>query len=159
MPDTSCLLTTDNNYVLINEISYCIYKTITTIQKQKPELLTEKNKNILWDNSRYESIFTIKLKEELNKTQNWNALIIKVKKFLQLLLIPSYFESQLFVKLLARLHQLKQLKPGLTILEDVPKNLERSKEDVLSVTTAINKVSTTEIGTTVLLYRCRKLTL
>lgn len=47
MPDNSCLLTTDDTCILINEISYCIYKTITTTQKQKTELVTEKVKNVL----------------------------------------------------------------------------------------------------------------
>lgn len=57
---------------------------------------------------------------------------------------------------MARLHQLKQLKPGLTILGNVP-NIEPSKAGVLSVTTAINKISATEIGTTVLLLDAENL--
>lgn len=93
---------------VISEISLCIYQAILEIQQQQPELLQEKYRHIPWHDPRNRSSFLLKLKAGLGHTQKQEALIGKVQKFLQILLIPSYFELPDFNTLMAKIRALTQ---------------------------------------------------
>lgn len=102
MPDNASA-TPANDSAVIHEISLCVYQAILDIQQQQPELLKEKFRNVPWRDARNHSVFMMKLKEGLSKTQDTEALIRKVQKFLQTLLIPSYFELPIFGNLMEKI--------------------------------------------------------
>lgn len=108
MPDESSLLIT-NRSALVNDISHYAYKAIVALQERQPELLNEKYR-VSWRSSRYRSAFIAKLTDELRKTQNWDELLLKVKKFLQVLLTPKGFASPILMALLEKIGSLNQIQ-------------------------------------------------
>ncbi len=89
-------------------IALCVYQAVLEIQQQQPELLKEKYRTIPWRDARNRSTFLIKLKEGISKTQDQEAPIQKVQKFLQVLLLPSYFELPNFGNLMEKIRALTQ---------------------------------------------------
>jgi hypothetical protein len=107
MPDNASV-SQANDSAVIDEISLYVYQSILEIQQQQPELLREKYRNVAWHNARNRSAFLGKLKEGLSSTNNQEALIIKVQKFLQFLVIPSYFELPIFQELIKKIRSSTQ---------------------------------------------------
>ncbi|MBE9124957.1 MULTISPECIES: NYN domain-containing protein [unclassified Coleofasciculus] len=93
-----------NHSTAIDQISLWVYQTILDIQQQQPELLHEKYRNIQWCNSRYQSAISTKLKAELDKVEDWDAKLLKVRRFLQIFLVPNYFQTPGFGELVAKIH-------------------------------------------------------
>lgn len=102
MPD-NVRVTSVNDSVVINEISFCLYQAIIFIQQQQPKLLTEKYRNVPWSDAPYQSSFLLKLQVELNKAPDKNALIKTVQKLLELLLTPQCLELPISSKLIEKL--------------------------------------------------------
>ncbi|NEP26938.1 MAG: hypothetical protein F6K49_34855, partial [Moorea sp. SIO3I6] len=92
-----------NDSAAINEISLYLYQAILELQQQQSELLKEKYRKIAWDKPRHQSAFLANLKSELSQEQDWPRRIIKVRKLLQVLFIPSYFNSPSFRELTQKL--------------------------------------------------------
>lgn len=77
----------------INQISRFAYQAILNIQQQQPELLNEKYRKVQWSNTRNQSVFLDKLNEELSNVQDWDARLLKVRRFLQVFLFPNSLET------------------------------------------------------------------
>lgn len=102
MPDNANVMPADDSAV-IHEISLYVYQTLIELQQHQPELLKEKYRTIPWRDARNQSVFLMKLKEILSKSPNKEALIRKVKTFLQGLFLQRYFELPIFQELLERI--------------------------------------------------------
>ncbi|NET64931.1 MAG: NYN domain-containing protein [Moorea sp. SIO1G6] len=101
-----------NDSAAINEISLYLYQAILEVQQQQSELLKEKYRKIAWDKPRHQSAFLTKFKSELSQEQDWPRRIIKVRKLLQVLFIPGYFNSLSFRKLTQKLRHSIRPKPA-----------------------------------------------
>ncbi|MEW6491229.1 MAG: NYN domain-containing protein, partial [Cyanobacteriota bacterium] len=93
---------------VVHQLSLCVYQAILEIQQQQPELLKEKYRTVSWQDARNRSTFLVKLKEGISNTQNQEALIRKVQSFLQMLLLPNYFELPCFDNLVNKIRSLTQ---------------------------------------------------
>ncbi|MEP0751729.1 NYN domain-containing protein [Trichocoleus sp. Lan] len=102
MPD-NVRVSSVNDSTVIKEISFCIYQTIIFIQQQQPKLLTEKYRNVPWNDAPYQSSFLLKLQTELSKAPDRDALIKIVRKLLQLILTPQCLELPISSKLIEKL--------------------------------------------------------
>jgi hypothetical protein len=107
MPDNASVTPADDSAV-INEISLCVYQAILEIQQQQPELLREKYRNFPWRDARNQSAFLVKLKDRLSPTQNQQALMLSVQKFLEILLVSNYFELPSFGNLMEKIRSSTQ---------------------------------------------------
>jgi hypothetical protein len=101
-------VTPANDLAVIDEISLCVYQVILEIQQQQPEFLKEKYRSIPWNESRNRDAFLRKLRAGISKAQQREALIGKVQKFLQMLLISSYFELPSIATLMSQIGSLTQ---------------------------------------------------
>lgn len=119
------LLTSDHS-ALLNQICSYVCQSIITIQEYESELLLEKYKNLQWRDSQYQSKFTEKLTELLSNTQDWDALVQRLQRFLQFLLIPESFNSPILIELLQKIHQLNPKQSKL----NVPKDIELVEKQV-----------------------------
>ncbi|HEY9666232.1 MAG TPA: NYN domain-containing protein [Coleofasciculaceae cyanobacterium] len=97
-----------NDSTVTQKINLCVYQAILEIQHRQPELLKEKYRNVPWHDPRNRTLFLLKLKEAIGQTQDEEALIRKVHKFMQLLLAPDYFELPNFANLKANIRSLSQ---------------------------------------------------
>jgi O6-methylguanine-DNA--protein-cysteine methyltransferase len=91
---------------VIHEVSLCVYQVVLEIQQQQPEFLTEKYRNVSWSEARNRSTLLMKLQQGMSKTRNRTALIQTVQKFMQILLIPGYFELPNFRQLIEKIDAL-----------------------------------------------------
>ncbi len=105
MPDNASVAPAKDSAVF-HQISLCVYQAIVEIQQQQPELLKEKYRTIPWHHARNQSNFVLKLKQGISQTNNQEALIQKVEKFLQILLLSNYFELPSFGKLMEKIRAL-----------------------------------------------------
>ncbi|MGB5963750.1 MAG: NYN domain-containing protein [Coleofasciculaceae cyanobacterium] len=103
MPDNASVIPAADSAV-IHEISLYVYQTLIEIQQQQPELIKEKYRKVPWRDARNQSVFMMKLKEGLSNSPDKEALILRVKIFLQGLLVPSYFQLASFGKLIERIN-------------------------------------------------------
>lgn len=101
-------VTPANDSAVIHKISLCVYQAILEIQQQQPELLKEKYRNIPWHDTRHRSTLRVKLEAGISNTQDQELLIRKVQKFLEILLIPNYFELPKFSNLINKLRPVIQ---------------------------------------------------
>ena len=130
MPDNASVMPADDSAV-IHEISLYVYQTLIEIQQHQPQLIREKYRNVPWRDARNQSVFMIKLKEVLSKSQDQESLIRRLKSFLQGLLLPNYFEQQIFVALLEKINlTIQQLTDYRNSIEAV-----HSQGEVSSVST------------------------
>ncbi|HEY9650448.1 MAG TPA: NYN domain-containing protein [Coleofasciculaceae cyanobacterium] len=88
----------------IQEISRLVYQAILIIQQQQPELLKEKYQKVQWDNSRNQSIFMTKLNEELSKVQDWDARILKLRRYIQAFVVANTVETPILNDLLQKIN-------------------------------------------------------
>ncbi|GET38598.1 NYN domain-containing protein [Microseira wollei] len=105
MPDHISLLSVTDSTVL-DRISIYIYEAVLEMQRQHPEWLKEKYRKVAWKDDRYQSIFKDRLKQELLNASDQKAQLVKVRKFLQLLVEPSFFETAEFKVLIKNLRQI-----------------------------------------------------
>lgn len=113
MSDNSGLLVT-NNSTTINAISHHIYQTIVSIQQQHPEWITPKYRSIPWDYPKYQSTLTNKLTKGLSNAIGQDALKLKVKNYLQILLTPEFINSAEYNVLIAEID--KHIDPEITLV-------------------------------------------
>jgi hypothetical protein len=104
MPDNASV-TPANDSAVIDRITRCVYEAILEIQQHQPELLTDKYRTVSWKDDRNRSAFLSKLKQGLSQTRD-EGLILKLKKFLQFLLIAQYFDSPRFSHLIEQIRSL-----------------------------------------------------
>jgi len=130
------LLTIDHSTAL-NQICSCVCQAIIVIQEQDPELLLERYRNLQWRDSRYQSSLTAKLTEQLSDTQDWDALVQQLQRFLQALLIPESSNSPKLIELLKKIRQLNPAKPELNGL-GIPKHIEWAEKQMISVEPELN---------------------
>ena len=105
MPDNASV-TPAKDSAIFHEISLCVYQAILEIQQQQPELLKEKYRTIPWHHDQHQSNFVLKLNASISTTNNQNVLLQRVRKILQILLHPSYFESPSFGNLMEKIYVL-----------------------------------------------------
>ncbi|MFB2978344.1 NYN domain-containing protein [Microseira sp. BLCC-F43] len=105
MPDHISLLSVTDS-TLLDRISIYIYEAVLEMQRQHPQWLKEKYRKVAWKDDRYQSIFKDRLKQELLNASDQKAQLLKVRKFLQLLVEPSFFETAEFKVLIKNLRQI-----------------------------------------------------
>jgi hypothetical protein len=123
----NAVLTADNS-TLLNQIGAEVCQTIVTIQKQQPELLLEKYRNLPWESDRHQSGLTNKLIEVLSLSQAQNSSLIQqhLQKFLKALFAPESFDSPILLKLFEKVAQLYEPKSDL----NKPVSLVKSPENL-----------------------------
>ena len=121
MPDNSNLSKV-NESVLIDKIANFVYQFIIDIQQQQPDFLNEKYRKINWGENKNKSLFLDKLKSEISLARDGKTLIIHLKKFLQILLIHSFFESANFKFFLANLHHFIEIQINPNSQEESTEN-------------------------------------
>jgi hypothetical protein len=109
----NAVLTADNS-TLLNQIGAEVCQTIVTIQKQQPELLLEKYRNLPWESDRHQSGLTNKLIEVLSQTENPSLIQQHLQKFLKALFAPESFNSPLLVELFEKVAQLYKPKSDVS---------------------------------------------
>lgn len=123
MPDNSNLPKV-NESAIVDKIAKFVYQFIIDIQQQQPELLNERYRRINWQEIKNQSLFLDKLKAEINWARDGKTLIVHLKKFLQFLLIPDFFESPNFKALLTKLRHL---------IETETKESDRTQESLSEI--------------------------
>ncbi|MEQ9373015.1 MAG: NYN domain-containing protein [Coleofasciculus chthonoplastes F3-SA18-01] len=90
----------------IAQICDRVYQIVLDIQQQHPELLKQKYRTIPWHTSHNQSVFITKLKARLTHVEDEEAKLINIRRFLEILLLPSYFTQPSFGELTQTLHLL-----------------------------------------------------
>ncbi|MEQ8755766.1 MAG: NYN domain-containing protein [Coleofasciculus sp. G1-WW12-02] len=85
--------------VTIDQICDCVYQIVLDIQQQHPELLKEKYRTTPWHTPHNQSVFIKKLKARLTQAEDEEAKLINIRRFLEILLLPSYFTQPSFGEL------------------------------------------------------------
>lgn len=137
----NAVLTADNS-TLLNQIGAEVCQTIVTIQKQQPELLLEKYRNLPWESSRHQSGLTNKLIEVLSQVQNVSLIPQHLQNFLKALFAPESFNSPLLVELFEKVAQLYEPKSDVN---NVVVSLVDSPENVDSVKPSTNIIESEDI--------------
>jgi hypothetical protein len=106
----NAVLTADN-FSLLNQIGAEVCQVIVNIQKQHPEFLLEKYRDLAWESSRHQSGLTNKLIEVLSQAQNASVVQQHLHKFLKALFAPESFNSPLLIELFAKVAKLYEPKP------------------------------------------------
>ncbi|MCL1463768.1 NYN domain-containing protein [Argonema galeatum] len=107
MPERSNLPNV-NESAIIDKISTCVYQAFLDLHQHQPEWLNEKYKKVNWRDAKSQSIFLGRLKEEIDNATDQKVLLLKVRKFLQILLVRSFFEATEFKSLMVKLRQITQ---------------------------------------------------
>ncbi len=105
MPDDPNLLASDRSEA-IAAISQLIYQTLVSIQKQHPHWLSPKYRETAWDKPQYRSALTEKLTKELAQIKESEELLPKVKKYLQILLVPEFVNSPEYKTLIGEINRI-----------------------------------------------------
>jgi hypothetical protein len=105
MPDDRNLLASDRSEA-IAAISQLIYQTLVSIQKQHPHWLTQKYGETAWDKPKYRSALTEKLTKGLGQIKDREELLPKVKKYLQILLVPEFVNSPEYKTLIGKINRI-----------------------------------------------------
>jgi hypothetical protein len=129
MPGDSNLLSVTDS-AASDKISLYVYRAILEIQQQHPEWLKEKYRKVAWQHIRHQTIFLERLKAELCSAQESKVQLLKLRKFLQLILENGFFESADFKGLIEKVHRM--LQP-----ETLSPSQDFAKEPVLKSTGAI----------------------
>jgi hypothetical protein len=137
----NAVLTADNS-TLLNQIGAEVCQTIVTIQKQQPELLLEKYRNLPWESSRHQSGLTNKLIEVLSQVKNVSLIPQHLQNFLKALFAPESFNSPLLVELFEKVAQLYELKSdvnnaGVSLIA-IPENVDSVKPSTSIVIESVN---------------------
>jgi O6-methylguanine-DNA--protein-cysteine methyltransferase len=148
-------VTPENDSAVINEISLCVYQAILEIQQQQPELLREKYRSVPWHEARNRSTFLVKLKQGLSTSQDQETLTLKVQKFLQFLLISSYFELPIFAKLIEKILSLTQQR----VDSNQTASVEYSQQTESTVSPKSERLGETSKGIAILLLDAENLQL
>lgn len=78
---------------LIAQISVSIHTTIVAVQQQRPNLLAEKYRALLWNSDRCKSVFLEKIALELGKSSDKKAIFAKTQQLLKSFLLPPFFAT------------------------------------------------------------------
>lgn len=124
-----------NEPIIIDQISTFVYQAVLNIQQQQPELLNEKYRKVKWQEAKNQSLFLSKLKEEISTTEDNKTLVVKLRKFLQIILVSSFFQTSEFKSLMGELRQLIQPQ-SLSIIPEINEQ-KHLKTITSSVTTAV----------------------
>lgn len=83
----------------IEQICDRVYQIVLDIQQQHPELLKEKYRTTPWCNPHNQSVLITKLKARLTQAEDKETKLINLRRFLEILLLPSYFTQPSFGEL------------------------------------------------------------
>ncbi|MFP4099951.1 NYN domain-containing protein [Coleofasciculus sp.] len=84
---------------IIDQICDRVYHIVLDIQQQHPELLKEKYRTTPWRNPHNQSVLITKLKARLTQAEDKETKLINLRRFLEILLLPSYFTQPSFGEL------------------------------------------------------------
>ncbi|MEQ8462249.1 NYN domain-containing protein [Coleofasciculus sp. E1-EBD-02] len=111
---SSAPLATDT--AIIDQICDRVYQIVLDIQQQHPELLKEKYRKIPWHTSHNQSVLITKLKARLTQAEDEETKMINLRRFLEILLLPSYFTQPSFGELTQTLQSLiPQTSPSASL--------------------------------------------
>jgi hypothetical protein len=129
---SSAPLATDT--AIIDQICDRVYQIVLDIQQQHPELLKEKYRTIPWRTPHNQSVLITKLKSRLTQADDWDAKLINLRRFLEILLLPSYFTQPSFGELTQTLQSLIPQKSPSLLLEWVSSESSDTVPSPASVT-------------------------
>ncbi|MEA5581434.1 NYN domain-containing protein [Nodularia harveyana UHCC-0300] len=95
MSNEKRLLTTYDSE-LITQLSIAVCNEILPILDQHPELVVVKYQSINWKQAQYQSALIAGLNKKISKLANHQILMPKIKEYLQLFLVPIFFNSPVF---------------------------------------------------------------
>lgn len=96
----------------IAAISELIYQTLVSIQKQHPHWLAQNYRETAWASSQSRAALTEKLIKGLGQIKDSEELLPKVKKYLQILLVPEFVNSSEYKGLIVEINHL--ISPPVT---------------------------------------------
>lgn len=107
MPDRTSLSATQKS-VAVSAISRYIAHALVCIQEEHPEWIAEKYRKTQWAQPDFQSILIGKLIKSLKVAIDTDTLLLTVKKYLAILLIPEFVNSPQFNQLFAKIQQLAE---------------------------------------------------
>jgi len=119
MPNEERLLTTYSS-AIFSQIGTYICQVIIAIQKQQPELLLTRYRNVQWETYPNQSALITKFTEVLCQAPNWDALVQKLQVCLKALLIPESLNSPIILKLIEKVQELNPDKFALNGSSNTP---------------------------------------
>ncbi len=123
-----------NEPVIVDRISTFAYQAVLNIQQQQPELLNEKYRKVKWQDAKNQTLFLNKLKKEIGTAEDRKTLILKLRKFLQIILTNDFFQTNEFKLLIGEVRQL--IQP--TLLLDIPAARQEPKQPELTTSPVPN---------------------
>jgi len=133
MPNpSSAPLATDT--AIIDQICDRVYQIVLAIQQQHPELLKQKYRTTPWHTPHNQSVLITKLKARLTQAEDEETKLINLRRFLEILLLPSYFTQPSFGELTQTLQSLIPQNSPSVSLEVVSSDSSESVSSPASVT-------------------------
>lgn len=97
-----------NRSAVIQSISRYVCQAIFSTYQNHPELLNERFRNQPWSSQKFQDKLIAKLIEKFNKTENKDELMVKAIKIFHNFLLPGFFVSSNFSKVMDHLRELTQ---------------------------------------------------
>lgn len=95
MPNDKRVLTTSDSE-LINQLSISVCNEIIRILQQHPELVVANYQSVNWRLPQYQSALMAGLNKKISNLADYLTLMPKIKEYLGLFLVPSFFTSPAF---------------------------------------------------------------
>lgn len=89
-------------------MSDSVYQTLLDTHQLHPNWFQEKSKAYSWESPNFKDKFVSKLIEKLKTTDNKDLLILKLIALLLNILLPPFFYSEQFIKMVKFIHQSEQ---------------------------------------------------
>jgi hypothetical protein len=150
MPDRTPLLATQKS-VAVSAISRYIAQTLVCIQEEHPEWIAEKYRKTQWAQPDFQSILIGKLTKSLKVAIDTDTLLLTVKKYLEILLIPEFVNSPQFSKLFAKIQQLAA--------SPIPATKSNNSVSPTLSTGLVNQTTSVAVGIAILLLDVENLQL
>jgi hypothetical protein len=150
MPDRTPLSATQKS-VAVSAISRYIAQTLVCIQEEHPEWIAEKYRKTQWAQPDFQSILVGKLTKSLKVAIDTDTLLLTVKKYLEILLIPEFVNSPLFSKLFAKIQQLAA--------SPIPATKSNNSVSPTLSTGLVNQTTSVAVGIAILLLDVENLQL
>ncbi|MFW6296785.1 MAG: NYN domain-containing protein [Halothece sp.] len=98
----------------IYSVSHCVYEAVCSIYQFHPQWLIEKYRRYDWFSDALKTQFVTQLTHKISSVTDTEMLVMTVVKTLRLLLLPDFFVSAEFVRLLDEIRSYTESSPIVT---------------------------------------------
>lgn len=132
MTNDKRLLTNDDSD-LIKQLSISIFNQIIPILQQHPELVVENYQRVDWSKPKYQSAFIAGLYKKISNLVDNLTLLPKIKEYLEIFLVPSFFTAPDFHNLEVTIIDLIQPLKCIDLNnQDIGETIQASQNDITS---------------------------